>query len=506
MSHCVAAQSWVKTDGKVTGSAVQLLPAPDSESSDSYALSLTYAYSFDGRQQFGSRYSFFDSEQSTSREVIQSLADSYPVGTKSVCFVNPKAPAESILIRGFTLAAFWGLVPFGILAAVACGSVRLYRRYHAGPPVAQITLPEQPPGIEQVEPEVLAPAVTNQHPQTTRPETDSQDFVLPDAARITPPGHLLVWFCGTSFLAGITSSFGGIGLWFGCIFGAIGSAGLIYWSLACLNPRFGPTLSHRTLVPGRTSTLRWSIPNAKSDLLNRLTLTLVATEYQGSGSGEYDRASVMTSIEVLDARQIDLRSGEVEIKLPPSAMHSLELKTERIYWRLVVRGYIAFWPDIQREFQLTVRPRRYRWDNQTSPASGPLPKPTRAKLSILSSRRNFRPGERVKVDVGWNLATRAEYLELRVVWNSRYSHRAGVVATYRLTTPKEKEVRRVPVTLPEQPYSFVGRYIQIEWAFELVAFPTHESIREVVAIGPGAKRIGADMIRQYWADVRDGTA
>lgn len=80
-----------------------------------------YLYEFGGQRWTGERTSFF--EDRTSRRAFAAVLP----GSRVPCFVNPEAPAESVLDRGPSWSLLWALLPIAFMAlgmAVLLGPAR----------------------------------------------------------------------------------------------------------------------------------------------------------------------------------------------------------------------------------------------------------------------------------------------------------------------------------------------------------------------------------------------
>lgn len=111
-----------------------------------------------------------------------------------------------------------------------------------------------------------------------------------------------------------------------------------------------------------------------------------------------------------------------------------------------------------------------------------------SKLSLETQDqiRSFEPGASIKVDAAWDLDAQPHTIELRVVWNT-YGDAVQdfkIVDTVSLNA-SQSERKRLPLTLPRGPYSFEGNYV----ALELVVFPSQDSARLPITIGPGGKQV-----------------
>jgi hypothetical protein len=77
-------------------------------------LSIAYEYQFKNRPYRSATYSFFSLG---SNEATSPVAARLPVGTTTVCWVNPSNPAEAVLNRDMQLPALFVLISLGLLAA-----------------------------------------------------------------------------------------------------------------------------------------------------------------------------------------------------------------------------------------------------------------------------------------------------------------------------------------------------------------------------------------------------
>jgi hypothetical protein len=57
------------------------------------------------------------------------------------------------------------------------------------------------------------------------------------------------------------------------------------------------------------------------------------------------------------------------------------------------------------------------------------------------------------------------------------------------------------VQLPWGPYSFSGKLISLIWAFELIALPSEDSIRQEIVIGPDAREVQIGPVEDPWKTV-----
>lgn len=109
----------------------------------------------------------------------------------------------------------------------------------------------------------------------------------------------------------------------------------------------------------------------------------------------------------------------------------------------------------------------------------------------LNGKTAFSPGERIDVEVRWDLAATPLSAELRVVWNTsgKGDRDLEVVETISVEAGRMADRQRLSVTLPEEPYSFSGKLLSINWALEMIVFPTKESTRQPITIAPEGREV-----------------
>jgi hypothetical protein len=102
----ITSRSWPKVSCTILESSV----ADDSSQSSPYHFAVKYQYVYQDKTWQSERYQFqnnnFDDYQSA-----QKLVNTCPVGAGSVCYVNPKNPAEAILRHSSFVLAFFILIP-----------------------------------------------------------------------------------------------------------------------------------------------------------------------------------------------------------------------------------------------------------------------------------------------------------------------------------------------------------------------------------------------------------
>lgn len=88
-------RAWIETPCRVVSSVV-LSEHPTPHSPMAYRLGLQYEYEFKGERHIGIKVKRVEGE-SPHKDTIEALAEEYPGGKKTTCFVNPSQPSEAIL-------------------------------------------------------------------------------------------------------------------------------------------------------------------------------------------------------------------------------------------------------------------------------------------------------------------------------------------------------------------------------------------------------------------------
>ncbi|MFO1093896.1 MAG: DUF3592 domain-containing protein [Planctomycetaceae bacterium] len=112
------AQAWTETPCTIVSSEVEV----HGGDGDTYSIEIKYDYEFNGQQFRGERYHFMDGGASSGRAGKQAVVDQYPVGLKTMCWVDPGDLPQSVINRGLTLDMLWGCFRcrFWPLATGAC--------------------------------------------------------------------------------------------------------------------------------------------------------------------------------------------------------------------------------------------------------------------------------------------------------------------------------------------------------------------------------------------------
>ena len=113
------------------------------------------------------------------------------------------------------------------------------------------------------------------------------------------------------------------------------------------------------------------------------------------------------------------------------------------------------------------------------------------KILLPDDRTAFEVGEMIDVTASWTLESPVEAIELRLLWNTvgKGDRNLSVEKTWRYDQPLNDDKITESIQLPEAPYSFSGKLVSLIWAFELIAFPSGDSVRQEIVISPDAEEI-----------------
>lgn len=128
-------------------------------------------------------------------------------------------------------------------------------------------------------------------------------------------------------------------------------------------------------------------------------------------------------------------------------------------------------------------------------------------IETVNHRTVFPPGGDLDGVVSWQSDSPARSLELRLFWHTTGRGRSDVqvVAIRRFDQPADRERRDFHFVLPDSPYSFSGKIINLQWALELIAQPSGECCRFDLAVSPSESPIALNVAPSPWlpSDVRE---
>lgn len=315
---------------------------------------------------------------SSGRAGKQKIIDQYSVGREYPCWYDPDDPSKAVLVRGFSWAYLFILIP---LVFLAVGGGGIYYSLWGGKKARR----------EKVEAGSAAEfggdaghgttAGVEQYP--TVPDGDLSDspgttLKYQLAASMSPGYALLGILFAALFWNGITSIFVGIAVkshldrrpeWFLTIFiipfVLIGLVLILaFFRQLLVTTGIGRTaaeISDHPLRPGGSYQV-W-VSQSGNLQVNDFRVLLVCEEEASYRQGTSTRTETkrVYESEVFRNEAFEIQKGltyeaKCDVRVPTEAMHSFEGGHNKIHWKLLVKGDVAGWPDFDRNFKLVVVP------------------------------------------------------------------------------------------------------------------------------------------------------
>jgi hypothetical protein len=354
----IEARSWEEVPCKILGSKVG---AHSGKHGSTYSVDVTYSYRVNGREYRSDRYQFLGGS-SSGYNGKAAIVNRYPVGSTSICYVNPSDPTDAVINRSFHAAMLFGLVGL-IFLLVGLGVLFGTLRSKGPRSLKASTIPSLPtPGG--------APSLAT----TSALIAGAPIGPVELESASTPIGR----FLGGTFLAlfwnGITGVFVGMAVnsWgkkkpeiFLSIFMipfvlvGIGLIAFVFHSLLnLLNPRIRLTVGSQSIPLGGKLDVRWGF-RGRSSRIRHLRIYL-----EGSEKARYTRGTdtrVDTRVfarlpvkDTMDSRQI--AEGQAQLLIPKDSMHTFTAAHNEIIWSLKVHGDVPRFPDVSDEFPIAILP------------------------------------------------------------------------------------------------------------------------------------------------------
>ena len=331
--------SWVETPCTIESSRVVEV---DSDDGKTYRVDILYRYEFAGVGYRSNRYKSFRGS-SGGRSSKEAVVDQYRPGSQALCFVDPAAPRNAVLVRGLGWEAAFGLLP---LAFIGVGLGVFLSGCSRKGPVATLVV-NGPPDLFAGGSRELKP-------------------------RVSPFGRFGVLVFAAVFWNGIVSVFlfQVAGEWrqghqpwmltlFLVPFVLVGLAiliGVIYSLLALANPRPVVRLTPGVLTPGCSFEVEWTLRGSAGRLKN-LTVFLEGREeatYRRGTDTSTDRHVFARFVVAGVDNPLEIAQGSARRNLPPCVPPGFVAENNKILWSLRIHGSIAFWPDLCEEFEVSV--------------------------------------------------------------------------------------------------------------------------------------------------------
>ena len=116
-------------------------------------------------------------------------------------------------------------------------------------------------------------------------------------------------------------------------------------------------------------------------------------------------------------------------------------------------------------------------------------------IEFLDANRSFRPGDRVKCTVRWDLEEIPRAIVVSLVWHTRGigTEDVGVADSMREESPPARDEHTFEFTAPEYPYTFSGKLISLDWEIEAHRENSRkkakDSVAETIVIAPDGVEI-----------------
>jgi hypothetical protein len=307
----------------------------------------------------------------------QAIINRYQIGGEYPFWYDPEDPSKAVLVRGFSWAYLFILLPL-VFVVVGAGGMWFTLKGGAKQPVRNRVVAElarsdlsDAPGKMSLDSFPNVPSGYLGHSPGTKLKYRLQLAVSPGCALA---GILFV----ALFWNGITSVFVGIAVrrhldgrpeWFMTIFitpFVLIGLGLIF---ACFRQLLVSTgigrtvaeISDHPLCPGRSYQV-W-LSQSGNLKVNKVQLLLVCDEEARYRQGTSTRTETKRVFkqQLFEHEAFEVQKGlpyetQVEFRVPDGVMHSFEAGHNKVAWKLVVKGDIAGWPDYDREFSVVILP------------------------------------------------------------------------------------------------------------------------------------------------------
>jgi hypothetical protein len=345
----IRARDWRQMECTILTSEVETHRG--SKGSKTYSVAVSFEYFVEDTRYVSTRYKFGSGSTSGydgKAEIVQRLSP----GTKTVCYVNRRDPAEAVIERGITGEFFFGFIPM-IFAVIGAGG--LYGVFiHKGKPK---------PIRENVGLLAAVGSGAKAGPTTLKSATSP-------AVRL---GCVLIF---AAFWNGILSIFlvdvivgwskgtgDGCSTVFMIPFVLVGAALIvfsIYCFLALFNPRPTIRVSASSAALGDTVDLEWEM-SGSVNRIRSFTITFEGREeatYRRGTTTSTDKSAFATFELVRLNRSKEMRRGKAKIAIPTDTMHTFRGANNKVLWRFTVSGDIPRWPDVDESFDFEVLPHR----------------------------------------------------------------------------------------------------------------------------------------------------
>ncbi|MGE4285519.1 MAG: hypothetical protein AB7F23_02780 [Phycisphaerae bacterium] len=111
-------------------------------------------------------------------------------------------------------------------------------------------------------------------------------------------------------------------------------------------------------------------------------------------------------------------------------------------------------------------------------------------IKTTDGKTAFKPFEQIKGKISWQLDKQTDSLMLSLIWQTsgRGSVKTTEVSCLEIENPQLIGEKEFSFEVPEGPYSYIGKFLQIHWRLELKAGRKDKETKGII-IGPNGVAI-----------------
>jgi hypothetical protein len=117
----VEARSWVSVPCRILSAEVRYQRQP--------WITIRYEYEYAGQRFESTRYRFLGGRS----DVQRTIPEHHHTGSSTTCFVDPDAPAQAVMVGGFTWDMLFGLIPLFFFLLFSLVTYSIVRDWFGGP-------------------------------------------------------------------------------------------------------------------------------------------------------------------------------------------------------------------------------------------------------------------------------------------------------------------------------------------------------------------------------------
>ena len=341
--RALTSANWVATPARVQSSEIVSVKG---SKSTSYRADIVYNYDFGGRSYSSSDFSFAP-KSSGGYDGAATRAGQYPAGANVICYVNPAAPAQAVLHRGWSNEYLFGLIgiPFMLVPLLILKSNGSRSRSAPWQPKNAAVLSATPGGVQL--------QTSNGTP----------------ASRVLGIGLIAAFWNGivgvfvVQFLfkapLGVFTIFPALFLIPFVLIGLLLLGAFVTQIGALFNPRVIASFEREAVRLGEEFDFHWELRGG----FTRTTGLRVTLEGREEASFRRGTDTITEKspfyFAVLHDSSAPQTVGATRVVLPAEAMHSFEAHNNKIVWTLKLEAPVSRWPDVAEEWKLNVLPRAH---------------------------------------------------------------------------------------------------------------------------------------------------